>query len=489
VNTVTKEKVLYKVFPLSRDARHRLMVAVLLTTDTMALGFALWLAYILRFDVLLYYSVPLERESYLRLVLVVIPVALVIFYVHQLYNPDILLGGLREYARVFNAVTVGVVLLIAVDFLRREQMSLSRGWLALTWIIAILSVGGLRFLVRRFIFYMRGRGHFLVPALIVGANDEGRAMAEQLQYFRHSGLLIVGFIDDDLPVGARISNGYEVIGCLKDVESFVLDRNVEEVIVAPTALKRNQLLELFTNLNPLPDVNLRLSSGLFEIFNTGLRIKEVAFVPLIEVNKNRITGPDAFIKAVLDYGLSILVILIVWPILLLIALVIRLDSPGPVFYRRRVMRRNGGQFDALKFRTMRIDSDRILDDVPDMKSELERNHKLKDDPRITRAGAVIRKYSLDELPQILNVLAGQMSLVGPRMISPPEMQEYGKMGMNLLTVKPGITGVWQVSGRSDVSYDERVRLDMHYIRNWSIWMDMYLILRTIPAVLNQKGAY
>ena len=149
----------------------------------------------------------------------------------------------------------------------------------------------------------------------------------------------------------------------------------------------------------------------------------------------------------------------------------------------------GGQFDAFKFRTMRIDGDQLLETTPELIAELKRNHKLKDDPRITRVGAALRKYSLDELPQLLNVLLNQMSLVGPRMISPPEMEKYGKMGMNLLTVNPGITGYWQVSGRSDVTYDERVKLDMYYIRNWSIWLDIIILIKTIPVVLRKKGAY
>jgi lipopolysaccharide/colanic/teichoic acid biosynthesis glycosyltransferase len=138
---------------------------------------------------------------------------------------------------------------------------------------------------------------------------------------------------------------------------------------------------------------------------------------------------------------------------------------------------------------MYINGDEILAKYPELKEELAREQKLKDDPRITRAGKLLRKTSFDELPQLLNVLRGEMSIVGPRMISPEEMEKYAQSGMNLLTVKPGITGLWQVSGRSDVSYDERVRMDMYYIRNWSIWMDIMLLLRTIPAVLLRRGAY
>jgi lipopolysaccharide/colanic/teichoic acid biosynthesis glycosyltransferase len=149
----------------------------------------------------------------------------------------------------------------------------------------------------------------------------------------------------------------------------------------------------------------------------------------------------------------------------------------------------GKTFNAYKFRTMSTDGDNILEGKLDLKEQLARDHKLKDDPRITRVGGFLRKYSLDELPQLVNVIRHEMSLVGPRMISPEELTKYNQWGINLLTISPGITGLWQVSGRSDVSYEDRVRLDMYYIRNWTIWLDLQLLLRTLPAVFNKRGAY
>jgi lipopolysaccharide/colanic/teichoic acid biosynthesis glycosyltransferase len=177
------------------------------------------------------------------------------------------------------------------------------------------------------------------------------------------------------------------------------------------------------------------------------------------------------------------------PFFLAVGIAIKLESPGPVIHRRRVMGMNGKPFDAYKFRTMHTNGDEILDAHPELKAELARNHKLKNDPRITRMGKLLRKTSLDELPQLFNVLRREMSLVGPRMISPEEISEYNQWDINLLTVRPGITGLWQVSGRSDVTYEQRVRYDMHYIRNWTIWLDLQLLFQTIPAVLNRRGAY
>jgi exopolysaccharide biosynthesis polyprenyl glycosylphosphotransferase len=248
-------------------------------------------------------------------------------------------------------------------------------------------------------------------------------------------------------------------------------------------------LEIFQKYGMSEDISVRMSSGLYEIITTGLRVREYAYVPLVCVNKVRLTGVDSLLKMVLDFGLGIPILIASLPIMAVIAILIRLDSPGPIIHRRRVMGVNNRQFDAFKFRTMYVNGDEILAQSKELQQELAEKHKLKNDPRVTRVGRVLRKLSLDELPQIFNVLRFEMSLVGPRMISPEEMKEYNQWGMNLLTVRPGITGLWQVSGRSDLSYAERVRLDMHYIRNWSIWLDLQLLIQTIPAVLRRRGAY
>jgi exopolysaccharide biosynthesis polyprenyl glycosylphosphotransferase len=264
---------------------------------------------------------------------------------------------------------------------------------------------------------------------------------------------------------------------------------VGEVILTTSSLSREEMVSVFKKFGVSSNVTLRLSSGLFELITTGLQVTELASVPLVRVNKARLTGLDSFLKLTLDYLITIPGLIVISPLLLLIAVAVRLDSPGPVIFRRRVMGVNGRQFDAFKFRTMRVDGDEILAQHPELQHELAENHKLVKDPRITSLGNLLRKSSLDELPQLFNVLMRDMSLVGPRMISPAEISKYDRWDMNLLTVRPGITGLWQVSGRSDVTYEERVKLDMHYIRNWSIWLDIQLLIATIPAVLKSRGAY
>ncbi len=197
----------------------------------------------------------------------------------------------------------------------------------------------------------------------------------------------------------------------------------------------------------------------------------------------------AGLKRLVDYAVVIPALLVLWPLFLGLAIAVKLDSSGPIVYRRRVLGRDGRVFDAFKFRTMYVNGDDILAQYPALKAELDRNYKLKKDPRVTRVGNFLRKYSLDELPQLFNVLFQDMSLIGPRMIAPEEIEKYGSYGPDLLAVMPGITGLWQVSGRSNTTYDERVKLDMQYVHNWSVLLDIKILFRTFPAVAKGDGAY
>jgi exopolysaccharide biosynthesis polyprenyl glycosylphosphotransferase len=384
-------------------------------------------------------------------------------------------------------VTFIMFLTVMAGFL--DVFILSRGWLIIFWLLTLASLMVGRFLVRRMVYWLRMSGYFLTPALIVGANDEGRLLGEQLLRWHRSGLHLIGYVDDRLPPGTNVGNNLHVLGDLDVLPDVIRQYKIGELVLATSALNRDKMIQIFQEHGMSDQVNLRMSSGLFEIITTGLRVKELAFVPLVGIDKVRLTGVDEFLKLLLDIGLTIPLLILLSPLFLFLAIGIKLDSPGPILHRRRVMGLNCKKFDAFKFRTMKVNGDEILAAHPELLDELNTNHKLKDDPRVTRMGRFLRKFSLDELPQLFNVLRREMSLVGPRMISPPEMDQYKKWGINLLTVRPGITGLWQVSGRSDLSYERRVQLDMQYVRNWSIWLDLYLLFQTIPAVIRGTGAY
>jgi len=475
---------------ISLAMQRRLYRLALLLGDAVAIAAAFWLAFLVRFysGLTIFQPVAGSPKFYQGIVFVLVPAWVVLFALFGLYDDRNLLGGNREYALVFNACTTGVMVVVVASFLKPEFI-ISRAWLILSWLFAFALSTILRFALRRVIYALRRRGYFLAPALIVGSNGEAQALAEQLLGWQTSGLNLLGFVDDETPPGRRVLRNLYALGSFETLPALVTKYGVEELILAGTALSRRQLLELFHLFGTDDQVRLRLSSGLFEVMATGMEVKELGRVPLVSINKVRLTGLDMLLKTLLDYGLTVPGLILISPLLIGLALWVKIDSPGPAIYRRRVLGVGGRQFDAFKFRTMVINGDEILARYPELQEELARNHKLKDDPRISRAGQFLRKTSLDELPQLLNVLRGEMSLVGPRMISPPELAEYGKWGTNLHTVKPGLTGLWQISGRSDVSYEERVRLDMEYIRNYSVWLDLQILFQTLPAILRGRGAY
>lgn len=470
----------------------RLYIYVLIITDILSIGAAFLLAYWIRFDL----NLPIfktevipEIAFYRQLVSLMLPVWIAFFYLRGLYNRTKLLGGTQEYSELFNASTYGFVFVIGISFLFPEIV-LARGWLLMAWVLSFLVASSNRFWLRRLIYYLREFGYFLSPAVIIGANNEGIILAQQLQQWKTSGFHILGFVDKKLKPAEVVWGHLRCLGKMEDLDDVIKRFEVEELILATSAISsRDKMVEIFKRYGIATDVNVRFSSGLYEIITTGLTVNHFAYVPLVGVNPVRMTGVDQAIKLMLDYFLTTPGLILISPLLLSIAIAVKLDSPGPVLHRRKVVGVNGRTFYALKFRTMHVNGDEILARYPALQAELAEKHKLKTDPRVTRLGKFLRKYSLDELPQLFNVLRGEMSLVGPRMITQEEIAKYEKWDMNLLTVRPGITGLWQVSGRSEISYEERVRLDMYYIRNWNIWLDLQLLLQTIPAVIKGRGAF
>lgn len=463
-------------------------VIPLFLLDGACIALSMAAAYWLRFQMLAYYA-PFSGAFYSRVAWIGIPMWMIIFALYRLYHPDRLFSGMQEYIGVVNACTAGLVGLILYSFLDRQiEHDISRGWLAILWFVSIASVCLTRFGYRRLIYHLRRQGLFIRRALVVGANEEGRAIVSQLRTSPEAGVEVLGFVDVALPRGTDVL-GLPVLGDPGRLGSLVQRLGVEELIVIPTAMRREQLLEIYRDWGTEDNVRISLSSGLYELCTTGAQVREIGFIPLVSLNRTRITGMDALMKTALDFIGALVGIVVLTPVFMIISLLIRRDSSGPVIYRRRVVGLYGREFDAYKFRTMIPNAEMYLEAHPELKKEWEQNGKIQEDPRITRVGRFLRRYSLDELPQLFNVLKGQMSLVGPRMITPEEMKHFGHWQHNRLTVKPGLTGLWQVSGRSDLTYDERVRLDMQYIRNYTAWIDLKLVFSTVWAVIKGQGAY
>jgi exopolysaccharide biosynthesis polyprenyl glycosylphosphotransferase len=461
----------------------------LVLTDALALELAFRIAYWIRFDlqVTVAPEVVGNPADYQRLSLLLIPVWLAVCTCFGLYDPHAKRGGIIESSRTFNACTVAAMFVILGTFAIPEFV-VSRMWLISVWLLSSFLLAANRFLARRLVYMVRRRGFLLTPTAIVGTNEEAASLAAFLSEWDASGVSISGFIATQGSDGPS-PHGLPTLGSLADVTSIVRDQGVEDVIVAITAITRDELLALYEQVDTLP-VQLRLSSGVYELLTTRVTVHTLGTVPLMSVHKNRLERSELVVKTVLEYSIALAALCLLSPLLLVAAVLISVDSPGGVFYRRRVLGAGGREFDAFKLRTMCVGGESLLAASPDAAAELRLREKVKGDPRVTRIGRWLRKFSLDEVPQLLNVLMGQMSLVGPRMITAAEAERYGHHRINLFAVKPGITGLWQVSGRSDLSYEQRVTIDMYYVRNYSVWMDLQILfIQTLPAVLKGRGAY
>ena len=476
----------------ARVIEKRLFLFALIALDLLMITLGFWIAYVLRFelDISWFYQHDVSLLLiYRRLVFLFAPILVAVFWVFSLYDFKNLFRGMNEYMQIFNAGTLGIMLLIISTFFFDPDFAIARAWVIMSWLLVISFVAMGRFVFRRVVQWMRINGRLLTRVLIIGANNEAVAVAKQLNANPRTGISIVGFVADDKELGSELLPGIPLVGSFSSVSALVKKYDIQEVIVSATALPRERLLSLFQTFGVSDGITIRLSSGLYEILTTGVEVQEIGNVPLLSINRVRLTGGDVVLKRALDIAVSFVALLLLLPVMAVIAIAVWLDSRGPIIHKRRVVGVGGKTFDAYKFRTMYVNGDEILARNPELKRELEENQKLKNDPRVTRLGRKLRPTSLDELPQLFNVLRGQMSLVGPRMITEQERRLYGKWRTNLLTVKPGITGLWQVSGRSNLNYSERVALDMHYIRNHSIWFDLYLLWLTIPAVFKKRGAY
>lgn len=476
----------------ARWAERILLLSAMALNDAAMIGLGFLFAYLIRFESGIqfdYQPIASVVHFYQTLVFLLIPLWIGVFWAFGLYDFKNLFSGSKEYSLVFNASTLGIMLVIVSTFFY-PGFVIARAWVLMSWLLITFLVMLGRFFVRRGVQQLRASGRFMTPVLVVGTNEEAMAIAEQLDSNPRAGIGIAGFVDcASGHVGQELLPGVQVVGSMPAIEQLVMQYGVQEIIVASTAISREELLELYRRFGVDSNVNIRMSSGLYEMLTTGVEVQEVGSVPLFSVNKVRLTGSETVLKRILDIVGSLAVLTIALPVMVIIGIAIRRDSKGPAIYRRRVVGVGGKIFDAFKFRTMYVDGAERLAAHPELVKELAENGKLKDDPRVTKVGKFLRKTSLDELPQLFNVLFGQMSLVGPRMITEEEQEKYGNWRTNLLTVKPGMTGLWQVSGRSDVSYDGRVTLDMHYIRNYSLWFDLYILWQTIPAVLQRRGAY
>ena len=398
--------------------------------------------------------------------------------------PGFGLASVHEMQKVLYVVSLGSVFLGVFLFLQQLALAYSRFIFVLTWFLSALFMMLGRFALRnRFSRY----DWWGIPMVIIGTQKNVAPVIEKLFQNRRLGFRPVFYFDPKVPSDAHIQ-GIPGVTDRQMLQQVVTDAGIKHVVFT------DPLDEVATfNFHWIRDV---FPSILF-VLNTApfgslwVRTIDLHGTLTIETNYHLLNKRETIIKRVWDLFLTLLLLLVTLPLFLLLSLMVRLDSKGPILYQQKRLGKDGKTFDSLKFRTMYDNADEKLQDLlandPEASREYEKYHKLAKDPRVTRVGKFLRRYSLDELPQLFNVLKGDMNLIGPRSYLPRELETMGEYANIILKVRPGITGWWQVMGRNATSFKERLQLDEYYISNWSIWLDIYISIKTVWVLINGQG--
>lgn len=398
--------------------------------------------------------------------------------------------GAEEYKRVLNATFVVFAIVAMVSYL--FKLELPRSYLLIVMPAGMVGLIAGRWLWRRWLQHQRDLGEFVTKVLALGDEQTVKALITELRRAPRAGYRIVGACLPGGSAGTREILGVPVVGALDDAVEAVQATKADAVAVtATTEFGPEAVRRLSWDLEKTR-AELILAPALTDIAGPRVHTQPVAGLPLIHVERATYSGPTRLIKPAFDVIGATMLLVLLSPLMLAIAIAIKASSPGPVFFRQERVGVGASRFRMVKFRSMRVDAEAMLEHLRAQQAADAGNHvmfKLKDDPRITRIGAFLRRYSLDEVPQLINVLRGEMSLVGPRPPLPSEVEMYETDTHRRLLVRPGMTGLWQVSGRSDLSWDETVRLDLSYVENWSLTGDMVILFKTAKAVVGSDGAY
>lgn len=416
-----------------------------------------------------------EITSYLKAAPGIIIVWLFATAYHGHYTHKDKVSSLNQVSKIFLAAFGGLLGTLAMAHFIYKNLELGRAVILLSTVLNFLylyvSRTTLRVVKTRFI----AAGIGLKRCLIVGAGSCGGKVMEHIVGHPEIGFNLVGFVDDDQT--KKEISGIPVLGTLSDLPTIIRNNNIEEVFLAIPSLSRDKQMNLIVKCEET-GADFKIVSDIFGVITNQVKIDEIDEIPVIMLKQGVLSPTHAFIKRVMDIVISALMLipaLIIWPF---IVILIRMDSKGPAIFKQQRLGKDGKIFLMYKFRTMFIDTPQYKE-APNM----------PEDPRITRVGRFLRKYSLDEIPQLLNVITGDMSMVGPRPEMPFIVEKYEEWQRRRLSVKPGITGLWQIVGRKKLPLYQNLEYDFYYIRNQSILLDITILWKTIPAVLFGKGAF
>ncbi|HEX2240527.1 MAG TPA: sugar transferase [Actinomycetota bacterium] len=402
-----------------------------------------------------------------------------VFYGFRLYSHH--LSSWEELRALISASTVGIFVVMMVSFWSRS--SFSRAWIGMTWVLVIGFELASRKLWRRHLTRKKASGSLACRTLVIGANDEAGRITETLSA-PHLGFDLLGYVTPDGLEGT--ANHIPVLGGMADLDELISLHSADCLFVATSAIHPEQMLTV-ARVARQAGIEVKVSANLPEMLTSRLTVQPMGSLMSLSLRPVKLTRLQSFLKRAFDLAVASSLLLVSSPIWLLLAAAIKLTSRGPVLFRQRRGTQGGKFFSILKFRTMVEDGDRLLRERG-IDSSIA-FFKVENDPRVTRVGRFIRKWSLDELPQLINVVRGQMSLVGPRPLPEDQIAANPDLLAPRLEVPAGVTGWWQVNGRSEVSAEDAVRMDLFYIENWSLSLDLYILAKTFAALVMRRGAF
>ena len=465
-----------------------------------------------------------EFVPYAGVLFFLVPVRQAMLVYQRAYRLQGAFSYVNEFIKIFKAVAVGSLLIISFTFLFRggfafRDFSYSRGVFALDFVLALVAFSLFHLGLRYVQTLVRARDINLIPTLIVGTNAEAEQTIRELKERTDLGYRVVGIIATEnteehreeeaeqkkfsvnsvSPVAKNFSDVL-VVGSFDDLSSVIRELGIQEVIITDDSVPSEKLFEAMMQIGRKQKVEFRLAPSMFNFLPQKTSVEQIGVLPMVRLFREPLSEAERFVKRLFDVLISGATLLIISPVLLLVALFIKLDSRGVILFRQERVGMDGRRFLCYKFRTMKSDADEELhreayrknieglDEANAGNEEKPVFGKVKNDPRITRTGRFLRRTSLDELPQFFNVLIGDMSVVGARPPIPYEVEDYDVRHRKRLDMKPGITGLWQVSGRNRLTFEEMVQIDLYYIENWSLLLDLKIILLTLPAILRGDGA-
>ena len=476
---------------------------ILVPIDFLAFLSAFVLAYIIRVKLtakpIIY---PIESILFLKIFLLILPIWILIFALCGLYDLARFKNKFsEEMARIFIAVSAGTMFVILVDFASKQPIFPAKAIPVYGYLLSFVLVTIVRFKVRLFRHYLYKFNIGVRRTLIVGGGDLVKRIIESLENTRKSGYQILGIINDGKSIIAS-PRSLKIYSSLENAVAKLGKSNVDEIIQANPQLSTEQVLATIEFAND-HHINYRFIPNQFNLYTANSSVTTLGNIPIVSLRRTPLEGWGRVLKRLFDLMGSALGLVILAPIFLVIALAIKITDPGPVIYKHKRLSRFGKLINVYKFRTMhlkyctgeaysgRTDAEVLARELksPNLAKQFQKNQKLKNDPRVSKIGRILRQTSLDELPQLFNVLKGDVSLVGPRPVVEAELEHYGNRTSIFLALRPGLTGLWQVSGRNDLSYEERVKMDIYYIENWNMWLDIKILFKTLPTLIKKQGAY